>query len=296
MTADLPAGIFAGFDGSTRDGIVMIARVDEDGVVWQELGWTDADGLTRPEYDASEPVRALPDGEDILARIDAVTETATTVDLCACGCRIAVGPGAPSPFFATAGCQRRWHGRQATDVDDVYHRRDAAQVFVGMDGRQVPLQEADGNVYTPPDGSNPTERRWRRLVEAAQDDSHQAAYRRLCPGCQELVVPDVFEDTETITSWGQHPVRMVPTGLRLSCPLCAVDIPGCAFYGTVTENAGQLVLELSDTQSRVRRVLRTHLLARAGNPAGLIRSTWAELEKLLSKFARRFNGRTGRHP
>lgn len=281
MTSDIPDRFVAGFDGSAH-GHVVIARVDRDGVVWQDRGWTNHDG---------------PDGGDILDRIDAtVTEVAAnTVDLCACGCRIAVGPDSPSPFYATSGCQRRWHGQQATDPADVYHRRDAAQVYVGMDGQQVPLQEADGNIYTPPDDLNPLETRWRRLVEAAHDNPHQAAYRRLCPSCQELVVPDVYEDTETIMSWG-HPVRLIPTGLRLSCPLCSSDIPGGAFYGTVTENAGQLVLELSDTQSRVRRVLPNHLLARACNPDGLIRSTWMELEKLLAKFSRRFNGRTGRQP
>lgn len=241
---------------------------------------------------------------DILDRIDSVVNAATEtvaaapVSLCACGCRLAVGPDSPSPDFASATCQRLWHSRQATDAGDVYRRRDAARVVVGVDGARIPLQEADGNPADDDGGGVTRTPRWQRLNTAAADTAHQAAYRRLCNHCQELIIPDVYEDVEEALRAFASParVRLVPARVRLECPLCATTITGSAYHGTVTENAQGMVLELTDTQSRVRRVLPPALLARAANPDGLIRSTWAELERLLSKFARRFNGQTGRQP
>lgn len=73
--------------------------------------------------------------DDILTRIDATTE-----ERCACGCGVPLNPDGPSAWFATAACQQRWQGAQATDPQDVYSRPDAAQVYVGRDGMRVPLR------------------------------------------------------------------------------------------------------------------------------------------------------------
>lgn len=233
---------------------------------------------------------AAPPG-DILDRIDAtVTEVTAAIELCACGCRRAVGPNSPSPYFASSGCQRRWHSQQATNADDVYRRRDAAEVFVSADHLAVPLQEPDGNT-APPAPAAPEGRQWQQIP----GDVHSAAYRRMCRCCHEWVIPLTYRDTQdVIHSFGSPAaVRVVEGQLRLECPLCGTGLPGTPFIGTVTEAGGRLTFELSDDQSRVRRILSLTLLDRAANRDGLIRTTWSEMERMLGRFRRQFNGRAG---
>lgn len=58
---------------------------------------------------------------DVVARMDAAID-----QVCACGCRLALGPDGPSAWFATQDCQRRWtEQNHADDPHDVYARYDA---------------------------------------------------------------------------------------------------------------------------------------------------------------------------
>ncbi len=59
---------------------------------------------------------------------------------CACGCGTQLDPAGNSAWFASPDCQREFHGRQATDPDDVYNRFDAAD-YPEWDSQTVPLND-----------------------------------------------------------------------------------------------------------------------------------------------------------
>ncbi len=246
------------------------------------------EALEDDEYAA---VPALPADADLLDRIDALT-----ADLCACGCRRAIPPGGASDFFASPGCQRRWHSDRATDPGDVYGRPDAAP-YMGIDQARVPLREP-GEPATPihttttrrpaPTPAEPSA----RLASCA--DPYGAAYRRQCPHCGHRVIPHVYQEQEDLHGFGDlNPTRIVLTPIRQACPQCEEDLPAPAFVAVVEEQAGTLCLELADGQSRVRRRLPVDQLVNAPDLEGHFARTWFRMEDELVRFRRSWNGAGG---
>lgn len=234
----------------------------------------------------------------IAATLDAV-QTASRV-LCACGCRHAVPDGGPSPYFATAGCQRRWHSAQATDPGDVYSRRDAAVVLVGHDDRPIPLTDtvppppqlaAGQRLWSPEPAEAPAEY---TLPSCA--DIHGTAYRRHCHHCNIRVVPRVIHHDPATPMVPRgflqgEPVIEAADWLSHECPQCNQDMLPPFYIATVAEDgAGRLVLRLSDNRATVTWTVSLRLLRYSADRPAVIDRTWAELERKLTRFRQGWRG------
>lgn len=83
--------------------------------------------------------RSTPGVRSTPAALDAID--ATVDGRCACGCGAQLDPAGASAWFASERCQRRFHAKGATRVEEVLAPPDAAEVPVGADGVPVPLAE-----------------------------------------------------------------------------------------------------------------------------------------------------------
>ncbi len=262
--------VVVAFDGARpASGVAMTQDAAGN---WRVLGYLEEDGL--------HPLPpAAPTWSETMARIN---ETIAEVTMCACGCRRAITEDSASPFFASPGCQRRWHASSVDDPAAVYGRRDAAPVYGRADGMRVPLNEP----RQAPTTTGPEEG-W--LPVPPGSDAHRAAWRRACPSCTALVIPQAFQREPR----GEHgdPVWAAGASIRLDCPRCARTLLAPHFIGTVYEHPDKLVLELRDHQTRIRRTVLLSQLAAAPDPEALIRAVWAALERQLTRFNRGFTGR-----
>lgn len=139
----------------------------------------------QPQQPTPPPARVATPGQASAGGVvDAIT--AAVEELCGCGCKSKLDPNGPSAYFATAACQRRWTGTQATDPQDVYLREDAAR-YVGVDSASWPLAEP-GQTQSHP----------RRHDERAQEDLRERQERfrsRWVPdeSCWQELEPDLRE-------------------------------------------------------------------------------------------------------
>ena len=254
----------------------------------EDLTETEPDILTRIDTHIGQATTAA---AEVAAEVAAQVAAELGPRMCACGCPTALTDNSVSEYFATASCQRRWHGAQAHNPQDVYDRGDAARVHVGNDSYPVPLEDP----HPTPGARQPApDHRPDHQPAAARIDvpvPFGAEYRRYCQRCADMVTPVAREETWDIMSFGNdEPVRDVERR-TLECPGCLSWLPDPPFTGTATCHNQLLVLELSDGQSRVRRSLNTVMLGRVREPGDLIRLTWREMERMLGRFRASFSRR-----
>lgn len=248
------------------------------------------------------PLEEGQDPRDLIDRIDEIV-AAYEARVCGCGCGKALGPADVSADFASELCQLRWHERQADGPQEV-------PVIPAQGGPMLERGHVDRSrppgrriVFAPTyaGGSAAADReppvRARPVALPQCDDLHGAAYRRHCPTCAAEVIPVVYADPDT--SWtasvdGVDIVQLVGVPM-LRCPHCDNDLPGLPLIAQVTQAGGRLQLRLRDAGARTARTLPVAELARVPDPAGLIRRTWAALERELQRFRRAWTG-GGRPP
>lgn len=214
---------------------------------------------------------------DILAMIDeAVQAVLQPVQPCGCGCGKPVDPAGPNLYFARQSCQNDWQNRQVTDPHEVYGRDDAAQV-------------RHSSAAVSGIGPDPVTGGSIRHELPGCADPHGAAYRRLCPGCGETVIPAMFEDEDgdgEIRTFGDsEPVRTYASRMSACCPHCGTPLPGPALAASVSEEPAALVFELHDGRARARQRMPLHEVLRQGDPKPLFRWIWQTLERQLHRFS-----------
>lgn len=238
------------------------------------------------------------DHGDILARIDAAVEQMTrSVQLCACGCRVAVRPDSASPDFASPSCQRRWHAQHAHDPEDVYRRPDAAE-YALVDSARVPLWP-DRAAVSPGATTEPEQaRRSPRYMPPQVSAGLQSygptnlTYQRHCEQCRAWTTPVIGTALGNPFSF-RDPMPPVtqPLDLELSqhCADCRAEMPGPVYTAEVTNIAGRLHFVLTDDIARVRRVLSHLDLQRAVAPDAMVRGVWGTCERELTRFRAGFH-------
>lgn len=285
-------GRFTDVGYTTSDGVV-VSYPDEAVQLSQEADVRQRLALhARAVYEARTDTAPAPDG-DVLDRIDAAVD-----GLCACGCRLRVPPDGPSAYFASPGCQRRWHSAQTTDPDEVYGQRDAAQVYVGADHADVPLNEPSGTA-APSVPGHTGEETFNRIVRRAEvpppcPDPFGAGYRRHCAVCNERVIPRPVRDGPyEVMEWGsEQPVRYLRPDIRLECPRCHGVLPGPALFADVEmDGPHRLLLTLRDGFAGVNRRIDLRQVARCLDPEAYVRLTWEHMERELARFRRAWLGR-----
>lgn len=272
--SDFPIQI--GFDAGLPDNSFAVVSRRPGGathdVVFVHLGHSTDDGVIYERDPTGPPPMSFAAGDDILARIDAAVE-----QLCACGCSRPVPPDGASAYFASQGCQHRWHSAQTTDPDDVYRRPDAA----GFPG--APLRE---HAPTEP----PTPRLLERELPAC-GDPHGAAYRRRCEHCDQQVIPRLYrEEPVEVHTFGLRETLLRYPSIRQECPQCGENIPGPVYIADAWEHGRLVVLELHDDRARVQRTLTVRQLQRTSGGPDLIALTWADMERELTRFRRAWIG------
>lgn len=278
---------------------------------YQNIGYTDSDGLTRdpddeaaPPFDrggfitggasVTIPFRLMPGEQvviparvfadahrrlkpprtsgDILDRIDDAIE-----ERCACGCGRPLPADGPSGFFATQECQARWHAAQATSPDDVYERDDAAVMYVGHDG--APLLGVEQET---PD-----------TLEPADDNVHGTAYRLECPHCLRTItyLPH-FDDDDDCDRPSDECRVYLP---QAACPRCAVALPSTPYVAAVHDHGPILLFELFDGTTRTSRRMLARRLERAPDRQHLVDLTWEIMRRDLNRFTRSWLGDRAEH-
>ncbi len=212
---------------------------------WAELGWVDAFGDPAPADEASPPERVP---GTVAATLDAID--AAVGHLCACGCRRSVDQNGPSAYFASQGCQRRWHSARTDDPDAVYARPDPDEASI---------MDAVAEVLTP-----------------AEPAEGRLAYRPRCPRCRLPV--DTTSPAPAAGRAGGHG--------RRRCVGCGADAGLADATGTVRQSAlrpGAWHLELSTGAVRGRRTISIEGLDDDVATARAERA-WSQLEDQLARF------------
>lgn len=208
-----------------------------------------------------DPVNRSGTSGNILEQIDA-----TITELCACGCGKKLEAGGPSAWFATQDCQAIWAAARADDPDAVHgdcDPEDDEGVVLFDNGGWMPAGLTTVVIEEP------------RLEPWQCPDLYGIGYRRWCPFCQQRGVPALRDSC---------------TGLRMVCCGCGAGLPGAMVAADVREEAGHLILELTDGHSRVRRrVDMRRLIPRDGH--SIAAHLWSDMQRELDAFGRRWAGR-----
>ncbi len=241
--------------------------------------------------------------------------TATIEGLCACPCRQPLDPDGASAYFATAACQRRWHGAQATDPGDVYRREDAAHTSLHdqADPQLTPSDRRPPRSAAEQDQERERDRRRAQRREQENrlaDLAHEArirgrrrsgalSLRRRCERCNDATWP-ASRSGAVVT--GVRPGPRLGDGSRVvhvdtrpdtwqECAVCTHRFPGPRMLAQVdVADNGDFIFRLTDDTVWVSVTLDRARLddSFAGQPLqqrAFIDGVWMDLEaKLLRRI------------
>lgn len=219
-------------------------------------------------------------------RVDGDDEiTATIEGRCACLCGRRIPDDSASAWFATEGCQRRWHRRKATDPAAVEGGLDA-DMLLELDAAAEQGPEERVDVIEAPAvaslddilrGARPATGPTRLVIDPVPSTHphHRLAYRRHCDNCQEWQQPRVYETEEP----GRAPV------LFAECGNCEEIIHGPVFVPAIEDDGRSVVLRLTLGTSGIAQPIPIRDIGEY-LPGWRPQHVWNELERDLLEFHR----------